>query len=82
MFGGLIEEDGNLWSRRVGLALRLAHTISGGMMHLLANYRVGMDPKKIYLHLGTDTEVLIGEATLKRMSALAGSFGRSYEIIS
>jgi len=81
-FDGLIEEDDKLWSRRVGLALRLAHTISGGMMDLLVDYRLSMDGKKIYLHLGIDTEALIGEATSKRMSALARSFDRSYDIIS
>ena len=79
-FVSLIEEDDKQWSMRVGLALRLAHTISGGMLALLVNYRLSMDAKKINLHLGSDTDELIGEATIKRMAALARSFDRSHLI--
>ena len=78
---GLIEEDDKLWSQRVGLALRLAHTISGGMMNLLGNYCLSMDAKNINLHLGHDKEFLIGEATIKRISTLALSFDRNHNII-
>ena len=52
------------------------------MMNLLVSYRLSIDAKNIYLHLGTDTDALIGEATIKRMAALACSFDRSYDVIS
>ena len=78
----LIEEDDHMWSRRVGQALRLAHTLSGGMMKLLGDYRLSMDAGNIRLHLGPDNEDLVGESTVKRLTALARSFDRSYDIVS
>ena len=81
-FERLIEEDDHMGSRRVGQALRLAHTLSGGMMKLLGDYRLSMDAGNIRLHLGPDKEDLIGESTVKRLTALARSFDRSYDIVS
>ena len=81
-FERLIEEGDHMWSRQVGQALRLAHTLSGGMMNLLGDYRLSMDAGNIRLHLGPDKEDLIGESTVKRLTALARSFDRSYDIVS
>ncbi|MDP6830732.1 MAG: Ppx/GppA phosphatase family protein [Alphaproteobacteria bacterium] len=75
-YGHLIEEEDRIWSRRVGQALRLAHTLCGGVMALLAQYRLSMDNDAITLHCQPETGHLIGEAARKRLSAMARSFDR------
>ena len=77
----LIPDDDRLWARRVGQALRLAHTLSGGIMGLLANYRLSLDEAAISLHGGVDGTYMIGEAATKRLAALARSFGLGSRIL-
>jgi len=75
-YGHLIEDEDRIWSRQVGQALRLAHTLCGGMVTLLAEYRLSMDEDSITLHCQPGTAHLIGEAARKRLSAMARSFDR------
>jgi len=70
----LVEDEDRIWSRQVGQALRLAHTLSGGVIELLAQYRLSRDEGYIVLHCRPGTEHLIGEAAIKRLNALARSF--------
>ena len=76
-YGHLIEDDDRLWSRQVGQALRLAHTLSGGVMELLAQYSLSLDDSDITLHGTPENLNIIGEATRKRLTAMARSFDRS-----
>ena len=81
-FERLIEDEDQLWSRQVGQALRLAHTLSGGIMELLADYQLRLDDDTITLHCATGAAHLIGEAGAKRLKAMARSFGRRGLILS
>jgi exopolyphosphatase/guanosine-5'-triphosphate,3'-diphosphate pyrophosphatase len=78
----LIPDEDRLWSRRVGQALRLAHTLSGGIMGLLADYRLSRDDETMTLHGGADGTHMIGEAATKRLAALARSFGLGSRILA
>ena len=78
----LVGDDDRLWSRRVGQALRLAHTLSGGVMELLSGYHLTMDEDAITMHCTTGGQRLIGEAAAKRLAAMARSFKRSGRIVA
>lgn len=81
-YGHLIEDEDRLWSRQVGQALRLAHTLTGGVMELLAQYHLSLDGGGIVLHCQPGTEHLIGEAARKRLAAMAKSFERPARVAS
>jgi len=76
----LIGDEDRLWSLRVGQALRLAHTLSGGIMALLADYRLKFDADAITLHCTAGGRQNIGEAAAKRLSAMAHGFDREGRI--
>ena len=78
----LIEDEGGIWSRQVGQALRLAHTLSGGVMELLAQYRLSLDEGYVTLHCRPGTAHLVGEAANKRLSAMARSFELQSRILT
>lgn len=78
----LIEDEDNRWSRHVGQGLRLAHTLSGGVMALLADYRLSLDEDAINLHCKPEQQHQIGEAAYKRLSAMAGGFERAGRIVA
>ncbi len=80
-YGHLIEDEDRIWSRRVGQALRLAHTLSGGVMALLAQYRLSLDEDGITLHCEPGSTRLIGEAARKRLTAMARSFEKPARIV-
>ena len=81
-YGHLIEDDDRVWSRRVGQGLRLAHTLSGGVMDLLALFSLSLDADGITLHCQPGTERLIGEAARKRLTAMAKSFEHEARIVT
>jgi len=81
-YGHLIQEEDRIWSRRVGQALRLAHTLPGGVMGLLAQYCLSPDDHGIALHCEPGTSRLIGEAARKRLTAMARSFELPARIVS
>ncbi len=70
----LIEEDDRIWSRRIGQTLRLAHTLSGGVIELLGQYRLSLNEDGITLHCQTGARQFVGEAARKRLAAMARSF--------
>lgn len=80
-YGHLLEDDDRLWSRRVGQALRLAHTLSGGVVGLLGRYRLRRDGGHISLYCQSGTRRLIGEAASKRLEAMAESFDCQADIV-
>ncbi len=81
-FERLIDDEDQLWSRRVGQSLRLAHTLSGGIMALLSAYRLSLDDKTIYLHCPSSALPLIGDAVRKRLVAMARGFDRRGIVVS
>ena len=63
-------------ARILGLALRLAHTISGGTAGILQNCSLRLQPGELRLHLPADYGDLAGEAMHKRLRQLAQALGR------
>jgi exopolyphosphatase/guanosine-5'-triphosphate,3'-diphosphate pyrophosphatase len=65
----------------VGLALRLAHTISGSAPGILEITRLVMDRKRVRLQLPNDTagerDLFLGDAVRRRFKTLAQALGRA-----
>ena len=65
----------------VGLALRLAHTLSGSAPVLLEQSRLNVDDKNLTLKLPENSDIFVGEAVECRLKTVAksvdlkGSFG-------
>jgi exopolyphosphatase / guanosine-5'-triphosphate,3'-diphosphate pyrophosphatase len=66
----------------LGLALRLAHTLSGGAPRLLAPALLTCNDEELLLTLPDGVGVLSGEVVERRMRALAQAFGRRPRVIS
>ena len=77
----LVGEEASLRARQVGLALRLAQTISGGVHNLLERARIAMDAERIILSLDADCEPLAGGIVARRFADLARAFDRAPVIL-
>jgi exopolyphosphatase / guanosine-5'-triphosphate,3'-diphosphate pyrophosphatase len=64
-------------AQRTGLALRLAHTLTGGAALLLERTTLRLTEDRLDLLLPQDVSMLNGEAVQRRLDALAKAFGRS-----
>lgn len=62
-------------SRALGLALRLAYTLCGGALDLLAEVRLARENDVLILELPEAGGVLLGEAVERRLAALARALG-------
>ena len=67
-------------ARKLGLALRLAMSLSGGAAELVGRTRLVLRKKLLGLEYEEEIESLVGEVAEKRMAALAELFGREVEI--
>ena len=67
----LIEEHDNHSAVVTGLALRLAHVLSGGVPGLLVQTNLKRSTKRIVLDLGKNRKLFKGEAVQKLISHLA-----------
>jgi exopolyphosphatase/guanosine-5'-triphosphate,3'-diphosphate pyrophosphatase len=65
---------------RLGLALRLAFTISGGAPDMLKRVRLERDHDVLRLRVARSAGTLIGEAVERRLEALADAFDRKAKI--
>lgn len=63
-------------ARILGLALRLAHTISGGVGGILRDCSLQLQPDELLLHLPARYVDLAGDALNKRLRQLAQALGR------
>jgi exopolyphosphatase/guanosine-5'-triphosphate,3'-diphosphate pyrophosphatase len=77
----LLNEEDSPLALQVGLAARLGFWLSASATGELAQYRLRMTPSRIILEVPRRLDVNAGEATLKRVSSLAASFGRKGEIL-
>jgi exopolyphosphatase/guanosine-5'-triphosphate,3'-diphosphate pyrophosphatase len=68
------------WSRVLGLALRLALTISGGMSRLIERLGLSRESRRLVLSMPTSERSLLGEQVDKRLEALARALNLSPEI--
>ncbi len=72
----LIADDDLEHAMKVGRALRLAVSVSGGVGALLKQSGVSMNDKSMTLDLSSDKGMILGEVAERRFEALAGRFGR------
>ncbi|WP_207476205.1 Ppx/GppA family phosphatase [Arenibaculum pallidiluteum] len=61
----------------LGLALRLAHTVTGGATNLLQRTNLVLGDERLTLSLPEDSACLVGEVVERRLDALAKSLGRT-----
>lgn len=71
----LLDEGERNRANRLGLALRLAHTLSGGAAELLERTALVRDGAELVLVLPTDEAALSGHVVQRRLNALASAFG-------
>lgn len=71
----LLDEGQMAWVRSVGLALRLAHTISGSAPDVLSGTRLRIDANKLFLDLPPESAVYVSETVGRRLKSLARSIG-------
>ncbi len=77
----LLSEAQALKALLLGLALRLAHTLTGGATALLQRTTLKVAGERLVLTLPDDSSVLPGEAVQRRLDALAKVLHRKGEII-
>jgi exopolyphosphatase / guanosine-5'-triphosphate,3'-diphosphate pyrophosphatase len=64
----------------LGLALRLAHTLSGGATGLLKRTSLKINGERLVLTLPEDGSVPSGEAVQRRVDALAKALNRKGDV--
>ena len=67
----LISKDDRLQSTAIGLAMRLAYTISGGAVSVLKQFRLERAEKKLVLTGPESAHILAGNTVQRRLRALA-----------
>lgn len=75
----IVEQDGAAAARQVGLALRLGHTLSGGVPGLLDRSRLRLTADSLILDASGSAE-LLGDVVERRLETLARAFDRGYQI--
>jgi exopolyphosphatase / guanosine-5'-triphosphate,3'-diphosphate pyrophosphatase len=76
----LLDEDALMRARRVGLALRLGYTISGGVPGVLARNTLALENGTLVLTLSAYGARRLGESVQRRLDALGRSLGRRTEV--
>jgi exopolyphosphatase/guanosine-5'-triphosphate,3'-diphosphate pyrophosphatase len=69
----LLDQDRLSRARLIGLALRLAHTLSGGAPGLLPQTRMKLKNGRLVLEVPEDSAVFVSEAVERRFKSLARS---------
>ena len=67
----LISKSERRQATAIGLAMRLAYTISGGAVSVLEQFRLERTEKKLVLTGPEDAHILVGNAVQRRLRALA-----------
>ncbi len=68
-------------AQRVGQALRLAFTLSGGTPNVLGEFELGRDAERVFLRVPSRLAPEVGEAVARRLSSLASSFQLDHKIV-
>ncbi len=76
----LLDEESRETARAIGLALRLAYTLTGGVPGLLRGSSLRLTDAKLTLNVMSDHALLLGEAVQRRLDALGRCLGRPAEI--
>jgi exopolyphosphatase / guanosine-5'-triphosphate,3'-diphosphate pyrophosphatase len=77
----LLDDGPAAQARILGLALRLAYTLSGGALDLLDKVRLAREPDGIALELPPSGHLFSGEAVQRRLDALGRALGLATRII-
>ena len=78
---GLLNEERIAEARSIGLAMRLAYTLTGGAIGLLNSIRLERHNGSLKLFIPTQANILVGDVVERRLRALANSLKCSYEIV-
>jgi exopolyphosphatase/guanosine-5'-triphosphate,3'-diphosphate pyrophosphatase len=71
-FGGTILREADIvWARRVGMALRLAETLAGGMPDILAGSSLQIEDDRLVLRLDQSVAEFLGDVVAGRFESLA-----------
>lgn len=76
----LISREEKLQATGIGLAMRLAYTISGGAVSVLKQFRLERTEKKLVLTGPEDAHILVGDTVQRRLRALAAHLSLDHEI--
>lgn len=66
-----LDSDDATWTKTVGAALRLAHTLASGAPHLLEDTRLEIRGGELILSLPEGEDIFIGEAVARRVQTVA-----------
>lgn len=69
----LLQEEDDHMAIVLGLALRLSHTISGGVPGLLSRTKLALEGNKLTLNLGEDRKLFMGIAVERLMNDLSSA---------
>jgi exopolyphosphatase/guanosine-5'-triphosphate,3'-diphosphate pyrophosphatase len=78
---GLLSKDDEEHAIRLGLAARLAFSLSASAVGELPHYTLRMTPTRVLLDVPARRETIAGEPVQKRLGALAEAFDRKGEIL-
>jgi exopolyphosphatase/guanosine-5'-triphosphate,3'-diphosphate pyrophosphatase len=71
----LLDDAAAAEARALGLALRLAYTLSGGALELLDQVRLVREPTGVALELPPTGSLFVGEAVQRRLDGLGRALG-------
>jgi exopolyphosphatase/guanosine-5'-triphosphate,3'-diphosphate pyrophosphatase len=77
----LLDKDDEKLALRIGLAARLAFSMSASAVGELGQTRLRLTPGKVLLDVPRRREMLAGEPVLKRLGTLAAALDRKGEIL-
>lgn len=68
-------------ARSVGLAMRLAYTLTGGAIGLLETSRLERDGERLFLILPSHADILVGDVVERRFRSLAKALRCEHEVV-
>jgi exopolyphosphatase/guanosine-5'-triphosphate,3'-diphosphate pyrophosphatase len=77
----LVKDDDVTLAWRVGAAIRLAYSLSGGTLAMLNQTRLFRKEGRICLHLPEESRLLFGEAVQRRLDAVGRAFDKAVQIV-
>ena len=80
MLAAEVDEEDLTWARRVGLGLRLAHTLSGGTVDVLQQSRLRLENDALVLAVDDAARTIIGEVVVRRLRRLAKAMNLAHRV--
>lgn len=77
----LLDADDHQWARRLGVALRFAHTMCGGVSDLLEQANITRTDEGVVVSLSQEAnQLMLGDTARKRFTALGRVFGEETSV--